>query len=225
MDTFAKARTGQELRFLVSTDSALSGEENMARDVELFSRAACDSLALARIYTWNEPTVSLGRSQTRAAALLPNCVLPSVMRPTGGGAVLHGHDLTIGMAAHLSLVCGDSRNMRAIYRALITPLVRALNDIGVSATLAADSPSAIHSRQGADCFLSVSPNDVIHSDTRAKLIGCALRVSRDAALAQCSIPITNPAVSPSSVFASAHEFHGFEIDKSKLTSALLLRLS
>lgn len=217
MDTFAKARTGQELRFLVSTDSALSGEENMARDVELFSRAACDRLALARIYTWNEPTVSLGRSQTRAAALLPNCVLPSVMRPTGGGAVLHGHDLTVGIAVHLSLVCADGRNMKAIYRALISPLVFALNDSGIPAILAADLPSAVKSRNSADCFLSVSPNDVVHRDTRVKLIGCALRVSRNAVLAQCSIPITVPSVHPSNVFAQPHQFGGITINQTNLT--------
>jgi lipoate-protein ligase A len=88
------------------------GEAHMRRDEEIFlaMEAASDGperLPMLRLYSWDEPTVSLGRGQTPETALSPRWEGwrqdPSsdpdgpaavVKRPTGGRAVWHEEELT-----------------------------------------------------------------------------------------------------------------------------------
>jgi lipoate-protein ligase A len=142
------------------------------------------------------------------------------MRPTGGKAVLHGHDLTVSLAIPLTELAPGSRNVRQIYRCLIQPIVAGLRSVGVPAALGEDSPESQARSTAADCFVQLSPNDVIHEATRAKIVGCALRVTRTAALAQCSIPIGEPLVDPATVFESAHTPHKLDIDIVELARSI-----
>ena len=102
-----------------------TGAEHMRRDEEIFS--AMESLlrtegadpasvaAVLRLYTWDAPTVSLGRSQKPETALAPRWERwnedPSgdpdgpatvVQRPTGGRAVWHEQELTYSVVFPLS---------------------------------------------------------------------------------------------------------------------------
>ena len=75
----------------------LSGIVNMAADAALL-RAADEKPAspVLRVYRWSEPTISLGYFQ-KSAELLAHKTLtgcPCVRRLTGGGAILHHHELT-----------------------------------------------------------------------------------------------------------------------------------
>ena len=72
----------------------------MARDAELLERAERGESA-ARVYSWDGAWVSLGRFQRPEKALLRSEEIDWVMRPTGGKAVLHGHDVTVGIALPL----------------------------------------------------------------------------------------------------------------------------
>lgn len=75
----------------------------MNRDATLLADAEVGTLG-ARVYSWDGPWVSLGRSQSPERDLLPTNPVPHVIRPTGGQAVLHGHDITIGLAIPMDIV-------------------------------------------------------------------------------------------------------------------------
>ena len=167
------------------------GPTHMARDAALLETGGW------RVYRWDGPWVSLGRFQRAERAVAPGwerwCV-----RPTGGRAVLHGHDLTFAYAVPHD---GDSRAVKAVYRRLIAPLVKALNDCGLECRLAETTRYAGRGKESEDCFAFRSPNDVVCLDTGAKVCGCALRIGERGALLQASVPCGAPLVEPSTAIS------------------------
>ena len=192
----------------VSVEPLLDGPANMARDAELLQDAE-RGRAGARVYTWDGPWVSLGRFQRPEKALRDPTKIDWVMRPTGGKAVLHGHDVTVGMAVPLpalGITESGSRRVSTVYRAVVRPLVEALAAAGLPATLAENTPFVRTGCQTADCFAHVSPNDIVDPATGHKVCGCALRVTPGAVLVQASVPVRRPLVRPDAVFDSPHSF-------------------
>jgi lipoate-protein ligase A len=190
----------------VSIEVGIGGRENMARDVALLQRAEVGGIAV-RVYTWDGPWVSLGRFQRPERALLRPTETDWVVRPTGGKAVLHGHDVTVGLAAHLhDLGLRDlaARRVSTVYRAVVGSLVEALCGAGLRCTLAERTAHVRSGGHTADCFAHVSPNDVVDPETGEKVCGCALRVTERAVLLQASIPVGEPLVEPAHVFAAPH---------------------
>lgn len=187
----------------------------MSRDVSLFE-AAERGEAGCRIYSWDGAWVSLGRFQRPSEALIDPENTRWVMRPTGGKAVLHGHDLTVGLAVPLAALEEDGRSVKGVYMKIIRPIVGAMRECGLPAALAADTAFANRGKRVADCFAHVSPNDVVDERTGLKLCGCALRLSQTAVLVQASIPAGTPLVDPANIFrepaglpALAWETEGF----------------
>lgn len=76
-----------------------SGPEQMAAD-ETMLLAAEQGSACLRFYAWSEPTVSLGYFQRAAdRASVPGLErLAWVRRSTGGGALVHHHEITYALA-------------------------------------------------------------------------------------------------------------------------------
>ncbi len=204
----------------IAIEGKVDGDENMAMDRELLQRAETGGSA-ARIYEWDGAWVSLGKFQHPEIDLLEPKAVPWVMRPTGGKAVLHGHDITVSIAKPLS----KSRSLRQVYRDIITPLVTALQRCGENAALGEDTRFLTKHLRTADCFRHISPNDVVGPETGRKLIGCALRITRHAVLAQCSIPLTMPLIDPSRIYANAHVAMPLEVDKDLLTKEIANALS
>lgn len=190
-------------------DGCHDGPTNMARDLALLS-ALADSHATARIYRWAGPWISLGAFQREDREILGGCRVPMVRRPTGGKAVLHGHDVTLGLAARLeSLLPGvpagiRDRAVKRAYRALAVPIVAALRQCGLDASLAEETPFVRAGARTGDCFAHVSPNDIVDSKTGVKVCGCALSLAGGAVLLQASIPCSEPLVDPSTVFPTPH---------------------
>ncbi len=200
----------------LTRDPALDGTENMARDRELL-RLAESGVAGARIYTWTGEWVTLGRFQSPERDLLDPTLIPHAMRPTGGKAVLHGHDLTVGFAAPLALI-GSARSVRDAYRFLVGPLVTALQECGVPAEIAEGSGSG--SNSSTDCFAASAQCDVVHAETREKLCGCALRLGRNSALVQASIPYKEPLIDPALLFAEPASIRANPWNHEKFADAL-----
>src|SRR5437868_10093883 len=75
------------------------GPHNMAAD-EVLLESAVAGMASLRFYGWSAPTVSLGYFQPermrRADERLAR--LAYVRRPTGGGALVHHHEVTYALA-------------------------------------------------------------------------------------------------------------------------------
>src|SRR5687768_14706976 len=99
----APGLTLSPMRWRVLLTPPLPGADNMALDEALLERARDSGEAVARVYTWSRPTLSLGRNQTAAGrydlALAAALGIDVVRRPTGGRAVLHHRELTYAVAA------------------------------------------------------------------------------------------------------------------------------
>jgi lipoate-protein ligase A len=197
--------TAAEVAFEFTVDPSLDGHENMRRDSALLDRAE-EGVASCRVYSWTGPWVSLGRFQNATRDLMDPDLIPWVMRPTGGKAVLHGHDITVGLAMPLDLVPASEgpRSLQRAYRFAIRPLVEALRACGVPAAMGEDTSFIRSGLSSADCFVGNSPNDVVHEQTGLKVCGCALRFTRQALLLQASIPIGPPLVEPALLFQEPH---------------------
>jgi lipoate-protein ligase A len=208
------------------SDGCHDGPTNMARD-----RALIESLAkheaVGRIYAWSGPWISLGAFQREEREILAGCAVPTVRRPTGGKAVLHGHDLTLGLAARLGALLPDlpaglrDRAVKRSYRALAAPLVAALRACGLDAALAEETPFARGGDRTGDCFAHVSPNDIVDSDTGIKVCGCALSLAGGAVLLQASIPCGEPLVDPATVFPKPHRVAAQTWDRGRFAATLL----
>lgn len=177
-------------------DGVNNGPTNMARDAAFLEFGE----ARVRVYEWDRPWVSLGRFQVPEMTVRAGCGVDWVMRPTGGKAVLHGHDLTVGMGVPLALLGENEREVKAIYRRVIPVLVGALNRVGIPAVLAEETPFVRGAGKVADCFAHVSANDVVDPATGMKVCGCALRVTSEMVLVQASIPMRESEVLAGDVF-------------------------
>ncbi|MEL7498798.1 MAG: lipoate--protein ligase family protein [Planctomycetota bacterium] len=80
-------------------DDAASGAWNMAVDQALLESAEQQNQITLRMYQWSEPTLSLGYFQKLEDRKLHASSLDCsvVRRKTGGGAILHHHELTYSL--------------------------------------------------------------------------------------------------------------------------------
>src|SRR5947199_97360 len=76
------------------------GPTQMAADDALLEGTATSGRPALRFYAWDPPTLSLGYFQPAADRLADPrlAALPFVRRPTGGGAIVHHHELTYALA-------------------------------------------------------------------------------------------------------------------------------
>ncbi len=201
-------------------DGRLDGFENMRRDVALLNAAELGEMG-CRVYGWDGPWVSIGRFQTIKRDLVDPLNTLWVQRPTGGKAVLHGHDVTVGLAVPLTALAGvDGRSIKNVYRAVVEPVVVALQKCGVPASLAERTRYSNTGQRTADCFAFSSPNDVVDLNTGRKLCGCALKLTQSAVLVQASIPNGRPLVDPATVIVNADSPEPFDWDDSRFCAAL-----
>lgn len=211
----------------VTLEDELDGPTNMDRDTALLRRAEGGE-CWARVYGWDGPWVSLGRSQRADRALIDPDAIAHVKRPTGGKAVLHGHDVTVGLAvplAQLGLTPDQSRAVSLVYRSLIVVLVNALKESGVRAELGENTKFVIDRGHTADCFAHVAPNDVVDPTTGSKVCGCALQLTSQAVLVQASIPARRPLVDPATIFANPAVTAWSMVDSSSFAHALEAELA
>ncbi len=176
--------------WLLLQDPPLAGQINMNRDRALythFSELECDGLL--RFFTWDCPTLSLGRFQTdpdlekRCAEL----ALPVVRRPTGGQAILHGSDLCWSVVSHAQGPLG--KDLHATYQQLSRVAIKALAQLGLSLQMPEKHQDY---RRQASCFASLTPADL--EIAGQKLIGSAQMRNRRVFLQQSSLILRPPAL-------------------------------
>ncbi|MEM0950580.1 MAG: hypothetical protein AAGI66_00375 [Cyanobacteria bacterium P01_H01_bin.74] len=124
-------------------------------------RAQCEPMFLYRVYTWQEPTLSIGVNQSRqsvfrfmtgnkkadpSASSLLSCHINNtsnisprriISRPTGGQAVLHGNDISIAVITNCSALVNTS--VKETYCLLSSFIVDAINAAIGSAELQVQS--------------------------------------------------------------------------------------
>ena len=77
-----------------------------------------------RLYGWDRLSVSIGAYQKK----VPKLSVPVVRRPTGGGALLHGWDLSFALVDHRYLW---GRSPKEIYTRIAQALTEAFSSLGV----------------------------------------------------------------------------------------------
>lgn len=160
-----------------------SGSWNMALDEVLLETAVNEGFPTVRMYEWSEATVSLGYFQdAEAADQNPEIAkLPKVRRLSGGGAILHHHELTYSLALPVthSLAAEPHRMYEVVHERILTVLKR----FGISAQMRGtdlnenDTPFL--------CFGRKDPRDIIYRGF--KILGSAQRRRRGAILQHGSL--------------------------------------
>jgi lipoyl(octanoyl) transferase len=175
-------------------DGAMDGTTNMAIDSALLEEVerSDDPRTIVRFYTWQTPTISLGRNQSIDKAVdLDYCRangIDIVHRPTGGRAVLHDDELTYAVISNDSHTFGDT--MYGNYKRVSEALCLGYQLLGVPAVLAPDTrkPAGFANDGDLPCFVSTSRYELmVHG---RKIVGSAQRRVRRSFLQHGSMPIT-----------------------------------
>lgn len=169
---------------------------NMAIDEALASECADSTggLSTIRFYTWKEPSCSIGyfqKMETVFATLKENGI-PIVRRPTGGGIVFHGNDITFSIVRKR---VRDKRleDISSFYKLIGKSILVGLKKLGFTSSLYIPEKVEPLSESGKKYLKSYSAQRSICSVTPAKydilinggkVAGYAARRSRGAILCQ-----------------------------------------
>ncbi len=173
--------------FRLMVDQPASGAWNMSVDEALMESAGVSgAAAVIRLYSFQAPTLSVGRFQPTAGVfdfeLMERDNVAFVRRPSGGQAVLHSNELTY------SLTIGKHSlhhfGKRSVYRFIVPILLGGLAGLAISGKETAGGTIS----GDPDCFAATGVYEIDGIDDK-KLIGSAQMVSRTSVLQHGSIPL------------------------------------
>lgn len=180
---------------------------NMAVDEAIFCASVRgEAPPTLRLYEWSEPAISLGYFQDLAKSSIDldycrEAGVELVRRPTGGRAVLHGHDLTFSICVSTNLVPEEFAGVLGSHLWLMRGVAAGLSRLGINAEIGDHSRGKAGDSRGAVCFDHVAECD-ISSLGGEKLAGAAQLRRSGVLLEQGSIPVAQPSVSCSELFRS-----------------------
>lgn len=206
---------------------------NMAADEALAAESLRHGGPVVRFYGWMPTSVSLGAFQRLADARQVAAITgtPLVRRPSGGGAIVHGSDLTYAAAVPKGHPWGG--HPQAFYDAFHVALVAELVHRGLAARRHEPGVGG-----GADgelffCFDRRAVGDVVvarsgapHGEADPKVLGSAQRRLAGCVLQHGSLLLrANMAVGPAARHAGLWDFLGTAGDPRELAEAWIGRLS
>jgi len=176
-------------------DSKADGARNMAVDeaiLQTYVGSAIPPPPTLRLYSWDPPALSLGRSQRTGLAadreFLRARAIDLVRRPTGGRAVLHEEERTYAVIGSLRSPPFDG-GVHQVYRLIAGMLRDALKRLGVAAdavVTAERSPSPRGEEGvGPACFVEPGAHELVAGGR--KVVGSAQLRRRGAFLQHGSI--------------------------------------
>ncbi len=142
----------------------LDGYENMQKDYENFLRVEEGGGSLFRLYLWKKPVISLGFHQEPR-----DFPVDVVKRPTGGGALLHGWDISFSVA-DVKEMWGKSP--KKIYLRLMGLLKESLEGLGLSLEIS----NYVGSYREYFCIFQPTFGEITHRGK--KLVACAMRMGK-----------------------------------------------
>jgi lipoate-protein ligase A len=142
----------------------LDGYENMQKDYENFLRVEEGGGPFFRIYLWKKPVISLGFHQEPR-----DFPVDVVKRPTGGGALLHGWDISFSVA-DVKEMWGKSP--KKIYLRLMGLLKESLERLGLSLGIS----NYEGSYREYFCIFQPTFGEITHRGK--KLVACAMRIGK-----------------------------------------------
>lgn len=156
-------------------DGPTNAHLNMETD-EALLEAQKDPAALPtlRVFRWSVRTLSFGRLQDRHQAANDTMILGAramVRRPTGGGTVIHGKDLSFSLSWRRDHPAFPSC-LKNIYRGIHETVRRGLETLEVVTTLHKPAGKAL---PGKMCYDAPSEDDLMWNGK--KVLGGALRVT------------------------------------------------
>jgi lipoate-protein ligase A len=142
----------------------LDGYENMQKDHENFLRVEEGGGPFFRIYLWKKPVISLGFHQEPR-----DFPVDVVKRPTGGGALLHGWDISFSVVDAKELW---GKSPKKIYLRLMGLLKESLEGLGLSLGIS----NYEGSYREYFCIFQPTFGEITHKGK--KLVACAMRVGK-----------------------------------------------
>lgn len=178
---------------LIETPPA-DGAWNMAVDAALMQSVADGGPCVLRFYRWEVPTLSLGYFQPVAQRNdhLASRACPIVRRSTGGGAIVHDHEITYSLvlpAAHPRAV-----PTQGLYQLLHATLIEALGDWQIAAKICPGGDKLSPSEEPFLCFERRAAGDVLLGTE--KIAGSAQRRRRGAILQHGSVLLSKSQAAP-----------------------------
>ena len=205
----------------------LGAAENMALDEALLERARATGETVFRVYTWAEPTLSLGRNQSARdvydGARARAAGVSVVRRLTGGRALLHHREITYSVTAPI----GADGSLRESYGRINRLLVDGLDRLGVCVSVAAPAERALPPT-AAPCFERPAEGELVVGGR--KLVGSAQWRDDGALLQHGSIlveddqprvaALANRPVPPPVAAATLSEVLGYKPSAAETSAAL-----
>lgn len=191
-----------------------SGSWNMAVDEVLLEAAAVGESCSLRIYEWEQATVSLGYFQSSDDPSLESRFpqLPKVKRLSGGGAILHHHEVTysIAIADGHPLAVSPGVLYEEVHRRVIALLAR----LGVEVRLRGE-PIKLAAEPFL-CFSRGDARDIVLGPH--KILGSAQRRRRGAVLQHGALLLARSEYAPE--FPGLAELAGFSHQRREVVDAL-----
>lgn len=160
--------------------------ENMSIDQALLESTSQIQVPTLRFYRWSHPSLSLGYFQKFAArdSHAESMGIDWVRRSTGGGAIVHHHELTYSLFVPADRSLGHHRDL---YAQVHGEVAASLRDFGVTAIPYRMLPRSLPASAAEPflCFQRRTDEDLIVSGY--KILGSAQRKVRDAVLQHGSL--------------------------------------
>ena len=193
---------------------------NMAIDEALMIRQKEDALPTLRFYGWTHPSFSFGYFQKILEEVnVPKCReegIGLVRRPTGGGTVIHGWDLTYTVAVPLDnpLV---PKNILESYRLIHHCIIEGLQQLNVKAEHFSEQ-SGSKEKLPNICLTNPTRYDVLIDGK--KVAGAAQRRKQGVMLHQGYIALDMPADEMTNLFSMQDDLSQFVIATSTAINAV-----
>ena len=180
------------IRARIINDSPHSAAFNMAADLHLLATCENGRAVLVRIYTWENPSITLGIAEkpdgTLDMAALEKHGTEWIRRPTGGRSVLHDHDVTYS-CIFSSGIPGTGATLMETYRIISGCLIAGLKYAGINCSSHNSSYGGpLKSGVKLPCFLSPNRHEIMVNGK--KLVGSAQKRTAHAVLQHGSIPLS-----------------------------------
>lgn len=158
--------------------------ENMSLDQAMLESVDAGGPPTLRFYQWGRPTLSLGyfQSYQQRETHLESLQAVCVRRSSGGGAILHDHELTYSLAWPAELRGGGNASL---YRHTHDAIAKAIGTLGVRAIPFAQTGRRAVADEAFLCFQRRTDDDLIVSGY--KVLGSAQRRGKRALLQHGSL--------------------------------------
>ncbi len=192
-----------------------AGARHMAVDTALLTIAASTTL---RLYAWTPPALSLGWFQDVGdVSAYRSAGYDVVRRPTGGGAVIHHHEVTYAFvvsADHPGLVGLSTEESYAVIHA---PVIAALSSLGADVVAPTSAPPPSGGPDGPRlCFDRTASVDLVHGGK--KVVGSAQRRLGRRIMQHGSIILRTNSFQPST--GSLEDVLGTSVDPERVATAV-----